>query len=61
VDFALAAQEIGVDGLMLLPAMVYVPTPAELLHHLRAVADAVKRPADHALQQPAGLSGQHRL
>lgn len=44
VDFALAAQEIGVDGLMLLPAMVYVPTPAELLHHLRAVADAVSLP-----------------
>jgi 4-hydroxy-tetrahydrodipicolinate synthase len=44
VDFALAAQEIGVDGLMLLPAMVYVPTPAELLYHLRAVAEAVTLP-----------------
>lgn len=44
VDFARAAQEIGVDGLMLLPAMVYVPTPAELLHHFRAVAEAVTLP-----------------
>lgn len=44
VDFALAAQEIGVDGLMLLPAMVYVPTPAELLCHVRVVAEAVTLP-----------------
>jgi 4-hydroxy-tetrahydrodipicolinate synthase len=44
VDFARAAQEIGVDGLMLLPAMVYVPKPEELLYHLRAVAEAVSLP-----------------
>src|SRR5712671_4717125 len=28
--FARDAERIGIDGLMVLPAMVYVPTPAEL-------------------------------
>jgi 4-hydroxy-tetrahydrodipicolinate synthase len=44
VDFARAAEEIGVDGLMLLPAMVYVPKPEELLFHLNSVAAAVTLP-----------------
>ena len=34
------AEHIGLDGLMVLPAMVYVPTPAELEHHFRTVAQA---------------------
>ena len=40
VAFARDAERLGVDGLMVLPAMVYVPTPTELEHHLRAVAEA---------------------
>jgi 4-hydroxy-tetrahydrodipicolinate synthase len=40
VAYARDAERIGVDGLMVLPAMVYVPTPAELEHHFRTVAQA---------------------
>jgi len=38
--FARDAEAIGMDALMVLPAMVYVPTPAELEAHFRAVAGA---------------------
>jgi 1-pyrroline-4-hydroxy-2-carboxylate deaminase len=40
VAYARDAERIGLDGLMVLPAMVYVPTPAELEHHFRTVAQA---------------------
>src|ERR1700727_784157 len=39
-NFARDAEMLGASGLMVLPAMVYVPTPAELEHHFRAVAAA---------------------
>ncbi|MDB6045133.1 MAG: dihydrodipicolinate synthase family protein [Gammaproteobacteria bacterium] len=42
--YARDAERIGVDGLMVLPAMVYVPTPAELEQHFRAVAQATGLP-----------------
>jgi len=42
--FAEAAQEIGVDGLMVLPAMVYKSDPRETLAHYRAVAGASDLP-----------------
>ena len=42
--FARDAQAIGADGLMVLPAMVYVPTDAELTAHFRAVAHASSLP-----------------
>src|SRR5271170_4419468 len=38
--FARDAERLGAAGLMVLPAMVYVPTPAELEHHFRSVAAA---------------------
>src|ERR1700742_3303687 len=44
VAYARDAQRIGVDGLMVLPAMVYVPTAAELEHHFRSVAAATGLP-----------------
>jgi 4-hydroxy-tetrahydrodipicolinate synthase len=44
VDFAGKAEAIGVDGLMVLPAMVYVPTAAELEAHVAAVAKATALP-----------------
>jgi 4-hydroxy-tetrahydrodipicolinate synthase len=44
VVFARDAEEIGVDGLMLLPAMVYVPTAEELYTHFKAVAEATSLP-----------------
>jgi 4-hydroxy-tetrahydrodipicolinate synthase len=44
VAYARDAERIGVDGLMVLPAMVYVPTAAELEHHFRAVAQACSLP-----------------
>jgi len=44
VAFARDAAAIGVTGLMVLPAMVYVPTAAELEHHFRAVAAATSLP-----------------
>jgi 1-pyrroline-4-hydroxy-2-carboxylate deaminase len=40
VGFARDAERIGAGGLMVLPAMVYLPTPAELEYHFRAVAAA---------------------
>jgi 1-pyrroline-4-hydroxy-2-carboxylate deaminase len=42
--FAEAAEEAGVDGLMLLPAMVYKSDPRETLTHFRTVAAAVDLP-----------------
>jgi dihydrodipicolinate synthase/N-acetylneuraminate lyase len=44
VRFARDAERIGATGLMVLPAMVYVPTPAELEYHFRAVAAATGLP-----------------
>jgi 4-hydroxy-tetrahydrodipicolinate synthase len=38
--FAVDAQRIGVDGLMVLPAMVYKSDPRETIAHFRAVAGA---------------------
>jgi len=44
VAYARDAERIGVDGLMVLPAMVYVPTRAELEQHFRAIAEATGLP-----------------
>jgi 4-hydroxy-tetrahydrodipicolinate synthase len=44
VAYAQDAQRIGVSGLMVLPAMVYVPTAAELELHFRTVAEATALP-----------------
>jgi 4-hydroxy-tetrahydrodipicolinate synthase len=44
VEYARDAERIGIDGLMVLPAMVYVPTPAELAHHFRTIARATSLP-----------------
>lgn len=44
VDYARDAEAIGVDALMVLPAMVYVPTAEELHVHLRRVAEATSLP-----------------
>ena len=44
VAFARDAESIGADGLMVLPAMVYVPTEDELVAHFRAVAEATALP-----------------
>lgn len=44
VAFARDAEALGADGLMLLPAMVYVPTEEELYTHFKNVADATSLP-----------------
>jgi 1-pyrroline-4-hydroxy-2-carboxylate deaminase len=44
VAFARDAEAIGATGLMVLPAMVYVPTEEELVAHFRAVAAATSLP-----------------
>ncbi|MEF2072632.1 dihydrodipicolinate synthase family protein [Consotaella aegiceratis] len=44
VAYARDAEKIGVDGLMVLPAMVYVPKPHELVAHFKAVAEATGLP-----------------
>ena len=44
VRFARGAEQAGATGLMLLPAMVYVPCEAELQAHLRAVAQSTSLP-----------------
>ncbi len=42
--FAQDAQRAGVDGLMVLPAMVYKADPRETIQHFRAVANATDLP-----------------
>jgi 4-hydroxy-tetrahydrodipicolinate synthase len=44
VSFAKDAEKIGATGLMLLPAMVYVPKTAELVEHFTQVANATSLP-----------------
>lgn len=44
IAFARDAEKLGADGLMLLPAMVYVPTEAELVAHFEAVAKETSLP-----------------
>lgn len=42
--YAQAAEKAGADGLMLLPPMVYVPKPDELVAHFRGVAERTALP-----------------
>lgn len=44
IAYARDAEKIGADGLMLLPAMVYVPRPEELTAHFTQVAQATSLP-----------------
>jgi 1-pyrroline-4-hydroxy-2-carboxylate deaminase len=44
IEYARDAEKIGVNALMLLPAMVYVPTPDELYAHFKAVAESTSLP-----------------
>ena len=43
-QFAADCQQLGVDGLMVLPAMVYKSDPRETMAHFRAVAKASNLP-----------------
>nr|WP_131600552.1 dihydrodipicolinate synthase family protein [Sphingomonas sp. 37zxx] len=43
-QFAREVEDIGADALMLLPAMVYVPTANELATHFRTVAENTSLP-----------------
>lgn len=44
VEFVRDADKLGLDGFMLLPAMVYVPTAEELIAHFRTVAEVTRLP-----------------
>ena len=44
IDFIKAAEQIGVDGIMLLPAVVYRGTDREVLVHYQTVARATRLP-----------------
>jgi 4-hydroxy-tetrahydrodipicolinate synthase len=44
IAFARDAEKLGADGLMVLPAMVYVPTEDELVAHFRTVSEATALP-----------------
>lgn len=44
VRYAQAAEKAGADGLMLLPPMVYVPKPEELIAHFKGVAQQTGLP-----------------
>ncbi|NKN36101.1 dihydrodipicolinate synthase family protein [Agrobacterium sp. a22-2] len=44
IAYAKDAEKLGADGLMLLPAMVYVPKPEELIAHFKSVAEATSLP-----------------
>jgi len=43
-EYARDVERIGVDGMMLLPAMVYQAQPREIVEHYRAVAAATNLP-----------------
>jgi 4-hydroxy-tetrahydrodipicolinate synthase len=43
-QYARDAEKVGIDGLMVLPAMVYKSNRRETLHHYRAVANATGLP-----------------
>jgi len=43
-QFARDAEKIGIDGLMVLPAMIYKSNPRETIHHFRTVAGATGLP-----------------
>lgn len=64
--FARDAEALGADGLMVLPAMVYVPTQAELTAHFRTVAESTGLPIMLYNNPPAyrvsiGLEALHAL
>lgn len=44
MEYARDAERIGMNGLMALPAMVYVPTPDELFTHFKSIAEATSLP-----------------
>ena len=44
IAYAQDAEKLGADGLMVLPAMVYVPKPHELVAHFKAIAEATSLP-----------------
>lgn len=44
IDYIKAAEQIGVDGIMLLPAVVYRGTDREVLAHYQTVARATRLP-----------------
>lgn len=44
IQYAKDAEKLGANAIMLLPAMVYVPTREELQAHFRAVAEATALP-----------------
>lgn len=44
IAYAQDAEKLGADGLMLLPAMVYVPKVEELVAHFRMVAESTALP-----------------
>jgi len=43
-QFARDAEKAGIDGLMVLPAMIYKSNPRETIHHFRTVARATGLP-----------------
>lgn len=43
-EYARAAQKVGIDGLMVMPAMVYPAKPRETLEHFRTIARASDLP-----------------
>lgn len=44
VEFTRAAEKIGIDGLMVLPGMIYRSAPRETLRHFRTVAESTGLP-----------------
>jgi 1-pyrroline-4-hydroxy-2-carboxylate deaminase len=44
IEYVRDAEKMGIDALMVLPAMVYVPTPQELEAHFRAIAESTSLP-----------------
>ena len=51
-QFARDAEKIGIDGLMVLPAMIYKSNPRETIHHFRTVAGATGLPRRSGLRPP---------
>ena len=58
VRYSREAEELGADGLMIMPPYYYTPTEDEIFAYYKAISRGGLDP-DHALQQPVHLERRH--
>ena len=58
VRYSREAEELGADGLMIVPPYYYTPTEDEIFAYYKAICGSGLDP-DHALQQPVHVERRH--